>query len=210
MIAALAMLRGLPWRVIAHALAIFGLVWFVYMRGEWAERARWVTAAAAQQAADALAVTARAKEDNQFAAKAISQQAQLQANYTQLQGEKLATRKQIQIIAPSAVALQAAPAAGQSAVLCPEPGPVPDAEPRLSLGAVWLWNSALSSASTPAGACQFDAATGRASAACADSSGLTVEAAWDNQAANAQSCALDRANHQRLIDFLTTREGTSP
>lgn len=82
-----------------------------------------------------------------------------------------------------------------------------DAEPRLNLGAVWLWNSALTgSAAAPAGACRVDAATGQASAACAEDSGLDLTDAWANQAANARACADDRLRHQRLIDYLQARD----
>jgi hypothetical protein len=215
MTAALAFLRGLPWRAIVMAalLAFAGIK--LYGAGVQHERAIWLAKQAKQQAADAAQTQAQLKEDNQFVAKAVSQQAQLQANYAQLERQKNAVKKQIKIIAPKPAAQLAAPASGPSAVQCPEsgsvPGVQPDADPVLSLGAVWLWNSALSGTSTAAGACQFDAATGQASAACADGSGLSLEAAWDNQAVNAQSCALDRANHQRLIDFIHQREkGTAP
>ena len=70
----------------------------------------------------------------------------------------------------------------------------------LSLGAVWLWNSALTGVNTPAGAC---GAAGAPESACAAAAGLGLEAAWDNQAANAKTCALDRLRHQRLIDYLS-------
>lgn len=81
------------------------------------------------------------------------------------------------------------------------------AEPRLSLGAVWLWNSALTgTADAPAGACRVDAATGQAAAACADDAGLDLTDAWANQAANARACADDRLRYQRLIEYLQARE----
>ncbi|MBI2770006.1 MAG: hypothetical protein HYX47_10310 [Burkholderiales bacterium] len=73
------------------------------------------------------------------------------------------------------------------------------AEPGLSLGAVWMWNSALASADKPAGACGLaDTSEG----ACAADSGITVEDAWDNQALNARLCAEDRIRHLRLIDYI--------
>lgn len=104
--------------------------------------------------------------------------------------------------APGCLALPAAPVPDGVA------GAADDgAEPRLNLGAVWLWNAALTgSATAPAGACRVDAATGQASAACAEDSGLDLTDAWANQAANARACADDRLRHQRLIDYLQARD----
>jgi hypothetical protein len=75
-----------------------------------------------------------------------------------------------------------------------------DADLSLSLGAVWLWNSALAGRSTAAGAC---GAAGAAADACAADAGLALADAWANHAANARTCALDRLRHQRLIDYIT-------
>lgn len=101
-----------------------------------------------------------------------------------------------------------APADAPSGADAPVAGPL-DAAPAvrpddvaLSLGAVWLWNSALTGVNTPAGAC---GAVGAPESACAAAAGLGLEAAWDNQAANAKTCALDRLRHQRLIDYITAQ-----
>jgi hypothetical protein len=72
-------------------------------------------------------------------------------------------------------------------------------DPGLSLGAVSLWNSALAGHDVPAGACRADDTT---SAACAAGANVSLAAAWRNHAANAASCAEDRARYQHLIDFL--------
>jgi hypothetical protein len=74
----------------------------------------------------------------------------------------------------------------------------------LSLGAVWMWNSALAGANVPAHSCGADAATAEA---CALGSGLSLADAWDNHATNAQTCAADRLRYERLIDYL---EGKKP
>jgi hypothetical protein len=207
MIAALAFVRNY-WRAILVAVLLAAAGAWLYHAGALHERAGWLNRQAQQQAADAQATTARIKEDNQFVAKATSAQAALQRQYDQLNGARHAAQQQFKLTVPAVVA-QCSPAPGAPAQ--PASGPVVDPDPMLSLGAVWLWNSALSGSAAPAGACQFDAATGRASAACASASGLTLDAAWDNQATNAQACALDRANHQRLIDFINQREkGTTP
>lgn len=82
-----------------------------------------------------------------------------------------------------------------------------DAEPPpFNLGAIWMWNSALAGGNTPAGACGTDAAASEADPACAESSGLNADDAWDNHIANAKSCAEDRARYRHLIEFLKGRE----
>jgi hypothetical protein len=69
----------------------------------------------------------------------------------------------------------------------------------LSAGAVWMWNSALAGTDQPAGAC---GSADTSEAACAAETALTLDDAWRNHAINAQRCAEDRLNHQRLIDFI--------
>lgn len=76
------------------------------------------------------------------------------------------------------------------------PGP---AGPGLTADAVRLWNSALAGHDVPAGAC---GAGGAPADACAADAGLTVADAWDNQAANALSCRIDRQRLNHLIDYL--------
>lgn len=113
-------------------------------------------------------------------------------------------------LAPSLVP---APADAPSGADAPVAGPL-DAAPAvrpddlaLSLGAVWLWNSALTGVNTPAGAC---GAAGAPESACAVDAGLGLEAAWDNHALNAKTCALDRLRHQRLIDYLNATPSAAP
>jgi hypothetical protein len=78
--------------------------------------------------------------------------------------------------------------------------------PRLSLGAVWMWNSALAGRDVPAGACGATAAAGGTEAACTEDSGLDVDDAWANQEENARSCARDRQRLKSLIEFLKGRK----
>lgn len=77
-----------------------------------------------------------------------------------------------------------------------------DGPPRLSLAAVWMWNSALAGADAPAGACGL---ADTSSEACAADAGLTLDDAWTNHEINARSCAADRLRHRALIEFLTER-----
>lgn len=82
-----------------------------------------------------------------------------------------------------------------------------DAAPALSLGAVWMWNSALVGRDAPAGACGLaDTSEGT----CAADSGIRLDEAWDNQAVNARICAEDRLRHQRLIDYINGRGTAAP
>lgn len=125
--------------------------------------------------------------------------------YADLETKFEALRKRIPLLVPPAAGGASAPAAR------PEPGVDTPAQPpcgnsavqpELSLGAVWMWNSALAGADVPAGACGADAAPGQA---CAAGSGLTTDDAWDNHAVNARSCAADRLRYERLIDYLEAR-----
>jgi hypothetical protein len=206
--AAWALLRGLPWRLIGCALAIAALVWFVYTQGVDAERDRWLAKAAAQAQADAAAYATEVQANDKFVRAAMNEQLDLQ---DQLNAIQRITRnvKSFSLLAPVS--------AGQPAGAgCYRPDQELEQRARLpginsgpvalSLGAVWLWNAALTGQAAPAGACSIDAATGQASAACAGTSGISLDAAWDNHTTNAATCALDRANHQRLINFIHQRE----
>ena len=96
--------------------------------------------------------------------------------------------------APAALVFVAASAAAELELA--------DAPPRLSLGAVRLWNSDLAGIDLPAGACGV---AGAADGACAAASGTDLDAAWRNHSRNAESCALDRQRFQALIDYLQQR-----
>lgn len=78
-------------------------------------------------------------------------------------------------------------------------GPAGHPDPGITLGAVWMWNSALAGVDAPAGACGL---ADQSESACAADSGISLQDAWDNQALNARICAQDRLRHQRLIDFV--------
>lgn len=75
--------------------------------------------------------------------------------------------------------------------------------PQLSLGAVWMWNSALEGRDVPAGTCGAAEATPEA---CSAAAGLTVADAWENHAINAKQWAEDRLSCERLIDEIERRQ----
>lgn len=125
-------------------------------------------------------------------------------SYAELEERFKALRQRVPLLVPSpaAPAVQAA-GAGPESNQPAGPGINVFVQPELSLGAVWMWNSALAGADVPTNTCGTDAATAQA---CAAGSGLTIGDAWDNQKINAKSCAEDRLRHQRLIDFLKGRD----
>lgn len=193
-----------------------GGLWLVFDSGRDSANADWLKKEVAQQKAD------QAERDRLTRLAAIA--AQFEIDEQRRAAERNAHLEGVMKHARSQFALTvrpriAAPAAGGSGA-CVSGGvpvdgaaqqephvlvlPVPvDSDPGITLGSVWLWNSALTGqVSAPAGACRIDEATGQADPACANSSGLTLDDAWDNHTANARACAEDRARHQRLINYL--------
>ncbi|MDP9911396.1 hypothetical protein J2W27_003520 [Variovorax boronicumulans] len=196
----------------ALLLAVGG--WAVHDAGRTKERVLWQdkeAQRAAQFAKDLEAEYARGRAAStryQLGASA------LQARYFTLEGPFHDLRRRVSLVVPSAVpdrraerpgdpARPVAPRADPDAVA---PGdaqrdPV-DRGHRLSLAAVWLWNSALAGTDVPAGACGL---ADTSVEACAADAGLTVDDAWDNHHLNAKSCATDRLRHRALIEFITER-----
>ncbi|WP_422847618.1 hypothetical protein ACOYR4_18560 [Acidovorax sp. M14] len=82
------------------------------------------------------------------------------------------------------------------------PATAVDSSPVLTLAAVRMWNGALIGTDQATGACGPAGATEGSDAACAQGSGLTLNDAWANHAANAKACAADRQRYQHLIDYL--------
>lgn len=96
----------------------------------------------------------------------------------------------------------------------PQAGPGPQASapptcinfvvrPQLSLGAVWMWDSALEGRDVPAGTCGAAEATPEA---CSAAAGLNVADAWRNHTVNAKQWAEDRLRCERLIDEIERRQ----
>lgn len=129
----------------------------------------------------------------QAVATLVAERAVSAARFNELQGAFNDVRKRIPLVVRAACpVVPAALGVGE-----------PPDDPGLSRGAVWMWNSALAGADQPAGAC---GSADTSEAACSAAAGITLGAAWDNQAVNARLCAEDRLNHQRLIDFLKGRQ----
>lgn len=209
--------------LVAVILAVAATLYGFFQAGQSFNENKWLKKEAAQQQADRAERERGAKLALAAAEYAIAEERRAAERNTHLEGVMNDARKQFPLLAqPARVAGVAAHAGAcaagpvrhgadtpsepaQSAAPPPlalVPGPVP-VDPSLTLGAIWLWNAALTGqASAPAGACRIDEATKQADPACAEPSGLTIDDAWDNHKANARACAEDRARHQRLIDFL--------
>lgn len=193
-------------------LAVCGLA--IHDAGRMKERADWQQKEA--QRATQLAQDLQAEYERGRAASAQYQlgASALQASYLSLEGPSHDLRQRVSLVLPPAVPDRRAQRPAGSAPAA-APGPHADAAPpgdaqrdavggphRLSLAAVWLWNSALAGTDTPAGACGL---ADTSSEACAADAGLTVDDAWTNHDINARSCAADRLRHRALIEFLTER-----
>nr|WP_315206764.1 hypothetical protein [uncultured Albidiferax sp.] len=111
---------------------------------------------------------------------------------------------------PTAACAQAS-TTGPGQAIAPTAPTHPDVDPAagavdvLTRGAVWMWNASLSGdPDQPTGAC---GSADTSSAACDVATEITLSEAWDNHHTNAQLCAANRLQHQRLIDFL---QGSRP
>lgn len=177
------------------------------------ERAAW-QAAETQKVRDAHEkYEQEVKRGNEAAGHFLEELSEKENRYAELEKKFAELRARVPLVVP-------APAASGPQATGAGPGPQPDLaapapagpsinvflRPELSLGAVWMWNSALAGADVPAGACGADAQTVEA---CAAGSGLTTADAWDNHTANAKSCAADRLRLERLIDYLERRQPAS-
>ena len=208
------------WPVIALLFLAWGGAG--YWAGDHNRNNAWLAKQAVVERKAHDAFEAEVKRGQDAATKSITDQQALQNSYSTLEDQFNELRKRGPLVVFRSNAVRSAPgaqhsdspavgASGASAAQTPaQPGgalPAPSLAPAdvdaagigLTLGAVWVWNSALTGTDSPAGAC---GAADTAAPACALDSGLGLEAAWANHAANAKTCALDRRRHQRLIDFL--------
>jgi len=173
----------------------------IHGAGRMQERAAWQQKEA--QRATQLAQDLQAEYERGRAASAKYQlgASALQSSYLSLEGPTHDLRQRVSLVLPPAVPERRA---RQTACTAPAAAPEPHADGphRLSLAAVWMWNSALAGTDVPAGACGL---ADTSVEACAADSGLTVDDAWTNHDINARSCAADRLRYRALIEFLTER-----
>jgi hypothetical protein len=122
---------------------------------------------------------------------------ELTNQYNQLEKAFHDYKKRSPILARGPQPVSPRPGMPATSSQCPEP--VAAAEPGLSGGAVWMWNSALAGTDTPVGACGL---ADPSEPACAVDTGISLQEAWDNHTDNARQCAQDRQHHQALIDYI--------
>lgn len=192
----------------ARALVALVLLLIAAVAGYWAGDHQRDNAWRAQQARVVLDAQqkyqAEVQRGNEAAGHFLNQLGDQEARYEELKNRFETLRKRVPLLVPAAAGEASAPAAGSEPGVDPAGAAAPPcinflARPQLSLGAVWMWNSALAGADVPAGACGADATSADA---CAIGSGLTTADAWDNHTVNAKSCAADRLRYDRLIDYL--------
>lgn len=189
-------------RILAAVLLVIALVTGGYRWGAKATANAWQAKEAKRLQVEAEAREAELRRSEK-ASGALQAELQQQAITNDALTKAFNDYKRRHPILVRVTAQPSAPALADQAAPTPyEPLPVNGLA--LTLGAVWMWNSALYNRDAPAGACGL---ADRSKGACAADSGLTLEDAWDNQALNAKLCAQDRLRHQRLIDFL--KRGTN-
>jgi hypothetical protein len=189
-------------RLLAILLAAAALVTGGYFWGDGARDNAWKAKDAQRIQAEHEAQESERRRGEKASGELQAQLLQQAIDNDKLQGAFNAYKRKYRILA-AAPAPQSAPGAADApAAVAAQPGS-PGSEPGLSLGAVWMWNSALLGRDAPAGACGLaDTSEG----ACAADAGVSLQDAWDNQALNARTCAEDRLRQQRLIDFLQGRK----
>lgn len=201
------------------AIAVALLAAGSYWAGDHNRNNAWLAKQATQERLAGEALEAEVLRSQAAATQSIKSQQALQQSYATLETkfDELTLRGPLVVFRAVAVTGDAdlkrvGPLAGEgadhtAAIPSSRGGGDGSAGLDLSFGAVWVWNSALAGVDTPAGSC---GTADTAAEACAAGSGISIEAAWVNHAANAKSCASDRLRHQQLIDYITTSQGTAP
>ncbi|WP_395318395.1 hypothetical protein [Variovorax sp. UC74_104] len=196
------------------ALLLAAAGFAIHGAGRMQERAAWQQKET--QRATQLAQDLQAEYERGRAASAQYQlgASALQSSYLSLEGPTNDLRRRVSLVVPPAVPdrrAQRTADPAQSAAARPTLDAAPPGDTqrdavggphRLSLAAVWMWNSALAGTDVPAGACGL---ADTSSEACAADAGITVEDAWINHDINARSYAADRLRYRALIEFLTER-----
>jgi hypothetical protein len=200
------MSRG--YQALALLLITMALIFGGYRWGAHATNNAWEVKQAKAEREQAAKYQAEVARGDRTAAAYLTQHLDQEDRYEKLDDQFKALRKRVPLTLPARVA-QGHPAAGPDAIADQGANsagglklPADAGVPRLTLGAVWMWNSALAGRDLPAGACGAAAAAAGAQAACAADAGLDLDDAWANQKENARSCADDRKRLSSLIEFI--------
>lgn len=201
------MMRG--YQALALLLFVIALVAGGYLWGAHATNNAWQAKQAKAEREQQAKYQAEVARADKASAAYLTEHRDQEDRYETLDDEFKALRKRVPLTVPARVAAPAAaapaPAADNGAARQPELHGRDAPVPGLSLGAVWMWNSALAGQDVAAGACDAAAAAGQAEAACAQAAGLDVDDAWANHAENARACARDRQRFNSLIEYLKGR-----
>lgn len=188
---------------LASALALVG---GGYWWGHTATDNAWQAKHAKELEAERAETATETKRADQAAANYLQEHLDQEDRHAALNTVYQSLRRRAPLVVPGPVVVTACGnAPGPQA---PDPDqrpaldPAVDGGPVLTLAAVRMWNGALTGLDAPAGACGLAGGTEGADAACAESSGLSLDDAWANHAANAKSCFEDRRRYQHLIDFI--------
>lgn len=198
-------------RLLMALLAALALVGGGYGWGTHATDNAWAARQAKANQAAAEALAKEADRADQAAARYLTDHLDQEDRYVDLAARYQDLRGRTPLVVyrsmPAAAARdRAAPAVEPAPAAQSAQGAVDADGHRLTLAAVRMWNGALTGIDAPAGACGAAGAPEGADAACAQDSGLTLDDAWANHAANAKSCAADRQRYRALIDFLNARQ----
>lgn len=197
-------------RLLIALISSLALMGGGYWWGSNATDNAWQAKHAKELQAERAETAKETKRADQAAANYLTEHLDQEDRYAALSATYQDLRRRVPLVVPGPVVvvtrsdppgLDSPGTDGRSA-----PATAGDGGPVLTLAAVRMWNGALTGTDQPAGACSPAGATEGADAAaaeaCAQGSGLTLDDAWANHAANAKACAADRQRYQHLIDFL--------
>ncbi len=193
-------------RLLIALVAALALVGGGYWWGHTAADNTWQAKHAKALEAEREETAKETKRADQAAANYLTEHLDQEDRYAALNATYQDLRRRVPLVVPGPVVVVA-----RSDPPGPDsPGPdersapatAVDSSPVLTLAAVRMWNGALTGIDQATGACSLARPTQSTDAACAQGSGLTLDDAWANHAANAKACADDRQRYQHLIDFL--------
>lgn len=195
-------------RLLIALVSALALVGGGYWWGRTATDNAWQAKHAKELEAEREETNRETKRADQAAASYLTEHLDQEDRYAALNARYQDLRSRAPLVVASSLARSATARPDQSETQCERPtGAIAaGSSPVLTLAAVRMWNGALTGTDQPAGACgpagASEGADPAATDACAEGSGLTLDDAWANHAANAKACAADRQRYQHLIDFI--------
>lgn len=193
-------------RLLFALISSLALVGGGYWWGSDATDNAWQAKHAKELQAERAETAKETKRADQVAANYLTEHLDQEDRYAALNATYQDLRRRVPLVVPGPVVVVARSDPPGSDSPGPDersaPATAVDSSPVLTLAAVRMWNGALTGTDQAAGACSPAGPPEGTDAACAEGSGLTLDDAWANHAANAKACAADRQRYQHLIDFL--------